>query len=272
MPELEQLIAQWRRGLAETAGCSKEVLDELESHLRDEISQLVRAGHSEEQALTLAAARLGSSHTLAAEFAKVARPAAWLPVRVLRIGFLAVVLATLFPGYFLANGQNGRLGLLLSTHVSAIVLGYSASFFAGFMAICYVARRPFGELNAGQVQSLARAVFTLTAVATGLTLAGILLGCVWAKDHLGRYWGWDAKETWAAGVLIWDVAMLLLLRYRASERPAIQMGILGNVIVGFAWFAGAPHLLYLLWTLAAVHLALFAVGFVPAGSLRSRSA
>src|SRR5689334_13132838 len=109
MPELEQLIAEWRRGLAEMAGCSPEVLDELESHLRDEISQLVRAGHSEEQALTLAASRLGSPHTLATEFAKVARPAAWLPVRVLNIGFLALVLATLLFGYFLARGQNARL-------------------------------------------------------------------------------------------------------------------------------------------------------------------
>jgi hypothetical protein len=272
MPELEQLIAQWRRGLAETAGCSKEVLDELESHLRDEVQQLVRAGHSEEQALTLAASRLGSPHTLAREFAKVADPVSWLPVRILGIGFAVVILATPFLGYFLARGQNGRVGLLLATHVCAIMLGYGASLFVGLLAICYVARRPFGDLSAGQVQSLVRAVFALTAVATVLTLAGILLGCVWAKDHLGRYWGWDPKEAWAAGVLTWDVAMLLLLRHGASERTVIRLGILGNVLVGFAWFAGAPHLLYLLMIFAAIHLALFGMGFVPPGSWRRRSA
>ena len=272
MPELEQLIAQWRRGLAGTAGYSEEVLDELESHLREEVQQLVRAGHSEEQALTLAASRLGTPQRLAAEFAKNAGPVSWLPVRVLRIGFLTVVVATLFFEYFLASGQNGRLGLLLATHVCAVVLGYSASLFVGLLAICYVARRPFGDLSAGQVQSLTRAVFTLTAVASVLTFAAILLGCVWAKDHLGRYWGWDPREMWAVGVLIWDLAMLLLLKYRASERPAIQLAILGNVIVGFAWLAGAPHLLYLLLTFAAIHLALFGAGFIPPGSLRSRSA
>jgi hypothetical protein len=272
MPELEQLIAQWRRGLAESAGCSKEVLDELESHLRDEIQQLVRSGHSEEQALTLAASRLGSPHTLAAEFAKNSGPASWLPVRVLRMVFLGVVLATLLLGYFLARGQNGRVGLLLATHVCAILLGYSASLFVGVLAICYVARRPFGDLNLGQMRSVGRTVFMLTSVAAVLTLAGILTGCVWAKDHLGHYWGWDPKETWAAAVLIWDVAILLLLRYGTSERTVIRLGVLGNVLVGFAWFAGAPHLLYLLIIFAAIHIALFGMGFVPPGSLRSRSA
>lgn len=48
MPEMEQRIAQWRSNLAETTGCSNEVLDELESHLREEIQQLVRTGHTEE--------------------------------------------------------------------------------------------------------------------------------------------------------------------------------------------------------------------------------
>jgi hypothetical protein len=272
MPELEQLIAKWRRGLAETAGCSKEVLDELESHLRDEIQQLVRTGHSEERALTLAASRLGSPHTLATEFAKVSDPVSWLPVRILGISFLVFLLATLFLGYILAGGQNGRMGALLATHVCAIILGYGASLFVGLLAICYVARRPFGDLSAGQMQSLGRAVFALTAVATGLTLVGILLGCVWARDHLGRYWGWDPKESWAAGVLIWDVAMLTLLRYRPSDREVVRLGILGNVLVGFAWISGAPQLLPSLMTFAAIHLALFVTGFVPPGSLRRRSA
>src|SRR5262249_45199534 len=101
MPELEQLIAQWRRGLAEKTGCGSEVLDELESHLREAIVQLVQGGHSEEQALTLAASGLGSPPALAAEFAKVAAPTPWLPVRL--VAFLAIVLAALLAGYLLAR-------------------------------------------------------------------------------------------------------------------------------------------------------------------------
>ena len=59
MPDIEPRIADWRRALAETAGCTDEVLDELESHLRDEVQRLVQTGEPEERALDLALSRLG---------------------------------------------------------------------------------------------------------------------------------------------------------------------------------------------------------------------
>lgn len=40
-----------------------------------------------------------------------------------------------------------------------------------------------------------------------LTL-GILLGARWAYDAWGRYWGWDAKETWA--LITWLVYLIYL--------------------------------------------------------------
>jgi hypothetical protein len=270
MPELELFIAQWRRSLAETTGCTNEVLDELESHLRDEIQQLVQAGQSPEQAMARASARLGSPHTLAAEFAKVASPAPWLPVRLVLVLFTALVLVALFVGYWLAAGQNGRIGFLLAAHVCAITLGYSASFFLGLLAICYVVQRPFRDLSAGQIKSAGRTAFCFTGVAAVLTLAGILLGCVWAKDHLGRYWGWDPKEMGAACVLAWNLAMLLLLWHRRSfERMAISLGILGNIVVSLAWFAGAPPYFFTWLLLFGVpQIVLFSVGFLPAERFR----
>jgi len=37
---------------------------------------------------------------------------------------------------------------------------------------------------------------------------GTFLGGVWANESWGRYWGWDAKETWAlASVLIYAVVL-----------------------------------------------------------------
>jgi len=38
----------------------------------------------------------------------------------------------------------------------------------------------------------------------GLILAtiGTFLGAVWANESWGRYWGWDAKETWALIIII----------------------------------------------------------------------
>ena len=37
---------------------------------------------------------------------------------------------------------------------------------------------------------------------------GTFLGGIWANESWGRYWGWDAKETWAlASVLVYAIVM-----------------------------------------------------------------
>ena len=52
------------------------------------------------------------------------------------------------------------------------------------------------------------------AVIIGVVLAaiGTFLGGVWANESWGRYWGWDAKETWALVIVI-VYAMLLHFRF-----------------------------------------------------------
>jgi len=45
-----------------------------------------------------------------------------------------------------------------------------------------------------------------------LLTVGNFLGGVWANESWGRYWGWDAKETWAA-VTILIYATVLHLRF-----------------------------------------------------------
>lgn len=280
MPEHEELIAGWRRNLAETTGCTNEVLDELESHLRDEIQQLVQSGHSEEQAFALATSRLGPPRALATEFAKVAEPASWLPIRLAR--FAVTILTTLVVGFLWLRWQEGRLDLFLGTHVGTIILGYTISLLAGALVICYVATRPFHDLTAGQIRGLERAVLGLTTTAAVLTLIGILLGCVWAKDHLGRFWGWDPREIGAAVVVIWETSLILLLMARVWEHRVILLSILGNGLVGFAWFATAwladaraygprSDLQIAVIIFALIQLLFFGLGFLPAGSLRRRA-
>ena len=47
----------------------------------------------------------------------------------------------------------------------------------------------------------------------GLVLAtiGTFLGGIWANESWGRYWGWDAKETWAL-VIVLTYAIILHFR------------------------------------------------------------
>ena len=68
---LETAISEWRERLAATGLKSRETLDELESHLRDDIDDLLRSGKTVEDAFELAVARVGRSVALAEEFSKV---------------------------------------------------------------------------------------------------------------------------------------------------------------------------------------------------------
>ncbi len=67
---LDQAIAEWRRRML-AAGIKTPVpLDELESHLRDDVEQQMRSGLSAEQSFEAAARRIGEAPALKTEFAK----------------------------------------------------------------------------------------------------------------------------------------------------------------------------------------------------------
>jgi hypothetical protein len=71
MPDFEEKIAAWRRQM-QAAGIKTPVpLDELESHLRDEVEQQVQSGLSAPEAFAAAAERVGQAAALKSEFARV---------------------------------------------------------------------------------------------------------------------------------------------------------------------------------------------------------
>lgn len=59
---------------------------------------------------------------------------------------------------------------------------------------------------------------------------GTYLGGVWANESWGRYWGWDAKETWAL-VTILIYAFILHMRFIPGFRGAYAF----NVATLFGW-------------------------------------
>jgi cation transport ATPase len=71
MPDLEERIAEWRRKML-AAGIKTPVpLDELESHLRDDVEQQARLGLGPQQAFETAVQRIGHANRLKVEFKKV---------------------------------------------------------------------------------------------------------------------------------------------------------------------------------------------------------
>jgi hypothetical protein len=71
MFDLEQAIADWRRHMASQGISAPEVLEELESHLRDDVDRLTRTGLGLREAFDTAVKAVGQPDDLKVEFRKV---------------------------------------------------------------------------------------------------------------------------------------------------------------------------------------------------------
>jgi hypothetical protein len=70
MPELETRIAGWRRAMLATR-IKSSVLEELESHLREDIEHMMQAGTDAQEAFDIATQHMGPPDQLRKEFQKV---------------------------------------------------------------------------------------------------------------------------------------------------------------------------------------------------------
>jgi len=121
MFDLNTAILEWRRRMVGGGVTQPEVLDELESHLREDVERQTRAGAVPEDAFELAAKRLGEAAMLKAEFKGSRSAAARLWTRVfLGTAGLAYICTVAYA--LLAHEMSSRERLLgyLALVVSAI--------------------------------------------------------------------------------------------------------------------------------------------------------
>ncbi|MCF6243814.1 MAG: cytochrome c biogenesis protein CcsA [Sulfurovum sp.] len=125
----------------------------------------------------------------------------------------------------------------LMIHVATIISGdgfFGLGFILSFLVlILYVMRGKEGHEN------IDRAIKELTNLSEMSLIIGIFiftignfLGGVWANESWGRYWGWDAKETWAA-VTILVYATVLHLRFV----PSLKSNFVFNMATTWAYFS-----------------------------------
>jgi hypothetical protein len=87
MYDLDQQISEWRKQMR-AAGINTPVpLEELESHLRDEIEQHLAAGENEAEAFAAAVRTIGPARVLEGEFQKIADGKDALRWRFVELGF-----------------------------------------------------------------------------------------------------------------------------------------------------------------------------------------
>jgi hypothetical protein len=281
MHNLETSIADWRKTMIAVHQYTPGTLDELESHLRETVQELVRTGLDEAQAFHRAVAGLGSPLTLASEFEKL-RPALWLPVKIVTAVIVALALALVC--YLPFKMQSGAWSLLLAVHVFTVTLGYATTLLLGLLGICFVCQRCRSDFSAGSQESLARISAIFARVGACFTLIGIVLGSMWSKLEWGRYWDWDAKEIGGLCIMIWLVCYVIAQRSRGVAPRALLLAcVFGGNVVALGWFGpnllsgglhsyGTPDYSWLLLAGTVLSLSFILLGMAPAGWLRSRRA
>lgn len=136
----------------------------------------------------------------------------------------------------LTNLQPVLKSYWLILHVAAITISYGflgLGFVLGLMNmfIFVFKNKKNGERLDMLVQELTLINEMNLEIGLFLATIGTFLGGVWANVSWGRYWGWDAKETWA---LIIVIVYAMILHFRLV--PKMKSAFIFNVssIIGFA--------------------------------------
>ncbi len=276
MFNLDLAITGWRKQVTDAGVEPTEALDELEGHLRELFEHLVQTGHEDQEAFRLATEQLGRSADLATEFNKI-QPGGWLPTKV-ATAFILIALSGMAV-LLSSRVRTGRVELLLACHVFTITIGYFSALVVGGLGICYVCERSVKGFLTKRMKSVSRAAFRITTFSTVLTAVGVVLGAIWAKDHWGRYWGWDVKEVGGLAVFSWLLLGLAIQWCKVGPHAAMILSVVGNIVVALAWFG--PNLLahgvgshgimaYTLAAFVACNLMFLLIGLLPPRALRLR--
>jgi ABC-type transport system involved in cytochrome c biogenesis permease subunit len=174
----------------------------------------------------------------------------------------------------------------LATHVVVVTIGYSSTFFAGFLATAYVLLGVFTRvLDRERGKSLIKMVYAVICFATVTSFVGTVLGGIWADQSWGRFWGWDAKENGAALIVFMN---LLILHARwggmVKDRGLAVLAISGNIITAWSWFGTnmlgvglhsygfTQSAVFWIAVFVLIQLTLMGIGLIPLSFWRSKFA
>jgi Cytochrome C assembly protein len=252
MFDLNQQIDLWKRALRANATCSKDELEELESHLREQIEAMIAAGLSQEEAFAKSISRLGDPHAVCREFAKNEFKGDWLAIRagnamVALVGLAAVVLG-------IAVGIE-KQDELLAAHTGSILFAYLVPLLLAVVGSYAILRTALVKSSQPLFRDRFAAQCKILLGATALaTATGAILGGFWTERHWGRFWGWDLKEIGAFSVVLCALVLLVLV---TRDKPASvrlgQASLILSIVTFLAWF-GPPVYMHELGVTAVAFL------------------
>ena len=213
MFDLDQAITDWRQELAQ-AGLESDALDELESHLRDDLDAQLRSGLVPRDAFNVAARRVGDARTLKHEFA----------TSVSVTDHLKSLLFTLagIPNQTLATTMNTtRIEPAWATYLKATTFVLPGICLAILSAVLVVPKLQQICADAGLANSAAGVFWNLTYSSIQVTLGMIRHGVFIAGGA---------------------IVLLLLLEFRFAQWPRYRRAAVGcgafvlNSLVLLAFF------------------------------------
>jgi hypothetical protein len=241
MFELEKAVDGWRRQIEATWRGEPSALAELEDHLREDFAALIRSGRADHEAWRMATARLGDPITLGREFAKVKQlSVADRTVLALMIGAAPSIVGLV--GWVLFDaGSNLTVQPLLATHVVTITCGYVAGLLAAGVAAYATVRSLLRPASTAALEhATLRVLRSSSLIATALSLAGFVLGAIWAKAEWGSSFTGQAREVGALLVIaLFAVLAAVAWSGRPSTRPQLAIATCGGGVVLAAWLGAA---------------------------------
>ena len=125
MFDLNRSITDWRRHMADGGIKSPEVLDELESHLREGVERRMQSGATPERAFQEAAQQIGAAQDLKLEFGKISLPKPQLSRTKLRRGCAGMaVFVFLVEGWTLLAFEATRTDRILGMVIVSLIAAY----------------------------------------------------------------------------------------------------------------------------------------------------
>ena len=123
----------------------------------------------------------------------------------------------------------------LTIHVSLVAGSYGflmlGALIGAFNLIFIIFRTQQNSINVNRIIKELGQISEMTLIGGLFMISiGTYLGGVWANESWGRYWGWDAKETWAL-VTILVYAFILHMRFI----PGLKGPLAFNIASLFGW-------------------------------------
>jgi cytochrome c-type biogenesis protein CcsB len=161
------------------------------------------------------------------------------------IAFLTMIMAIYSPfGTQIPNLPPALQSYWMAIHVPVMFVAYAAFANAFGIGLVYLlqehqmkSRKPSPLVfRLPPLDDLDRLIYKIIWWAFPVLTLGVLLGARWAYDAWGRYWGWDAKETWA--LITWLIYLIYLsLRFVGGwrGRKTVYLSMIGFVIMIFTY-------------------------------------